>query len=104
MKITLSPTRRDQRLTLERQGDQLIVNGEVFDFGQLAEGATLPARAIKSPWFANGTVIARTNGDLALTIVLPHGEKAPQATLFPDPITVTKNGPIDLPAYSMEEN
>ena len=39
MNIIFLPMRRDDRLTLNRAGDTLIVNGTPFDFSSLPEGA-----------------------------------------------------------------
>ena len=100
MQITLSPTRRDTPLSLSRNGDTLTLNGEVFDFSPLPEGATLPPEAIASDWFAGP--VERVGGALRLTLVLPHGANAPQETLFPAPLTLTGNGPVALPPYELE--
>ena len=100
MQITLSPARRDTPLTLSRQGDALTINGEVFDFTPLPEGATLPREAIASDWFAGP--VERVGGALRLSLVLPHGANAPQETLFPAPLILTGNGPVILPPYEVE--
>lgn len=84
-----------QTLTAERQGETLIVNGTTFDFSQLAEGETLPRSAINSEWFAGD--VTRINGELHLTLLFPHGPNASEAERFPEPITVTEDGPIQLP-------
>ena len=67
MQITLSPARRDTPLTLSRTGDALTINGEVFDFTPLPDGATLPREAIASDWFAGP--VERVDGTLHLTLV-----------------------------------
>jgi hypothetical protein len=100
MQITLSPTRRDTPLTLSRQGDALTINGEVFDFAPLPEGATLPREAIASDWFAGP--VERVDGALRLSLVLPHGANAPQETLFPAPLILTGDGSVTLPPYEMD--
>jgi len=100
MQITLSPTRRDTPLTLSRQGDALTINGEVFDFTPLPEGATLPREAIASDWFAGP--VERVDGTLRLSLVLPHGANAPQETLFPAPLILTGDGSVTLPPYEMD--
>lgn len=98
MQIELSPSRRDDTLALEKQGDTLIVNGEPFDFSELGEGETLPRDAIGSGWFAGD--VSRISGELKLTILLPNGPSASEAERFPEPITVTEDGPIALPGDS----
>ena len=101
MHITLSPMRRDETLTLERQGDALILNGELFDFSPLPEGATLPVEAIPSDWFAGP--VQRDGGQLQVMLVLPHGPNAPQNTRFPAPIDNPPAGGIALPPYAIED-
>lgn len=100
MHITLSPQRRNVALILSKLGDILTLNGEIFDLSPLPEGATLPAEAIHSDWFAGD--VSRIDGALTLTLVVPHGQNAPRDTRFPKPISVTKDGPIDLPAYDVQ--
>ena len=95
MQITLTPQRRDDTLTLVRSGDVLTINGEAFDFTAIPEGGTLPRDAVACDWLAGD--VTRSGGVLHLTLVLPHGADAPQATLFPAPLTLTGDGPVVLP-------
>ena len=95
MKIKLSPVRLDESLAVTRTGDVLTINGQPFDFSQLPEGATLPAEAIESEHFVGP--VERINGELHLTLRLPHGPNPSQAVAFPQPITVTADGPVMLP-------
>lgn len=95
MLITLSPVRMDETLTASLAGDTLTLNGEAFDFSQMPEGATLPAEAIASDHFAGP--VERINGELHLTLRLPHGANPPQHVAFPQPIHVTEDGPVALP-------
>ena len=95
MHITLSPVRLDETLTASLAGDVLTLNGEAFDFGPLPEGATLPAEAIDSEWIVGP--VSRIDGDLHLTLRLPHGPNPSQAVAFPEPIHVTEDGPVALP-------
>lgn len=95
MHITLSPVRMDETLTASCIGDVLTLNGVPYDFGPLPEGATLPAEAIDSPWFAGP--VSRIDGDLHLTLRLPHGPSPSRAVAFPEPVHVTQDGPIPLP-------
>lgn len=101
MKITLSPARKDEILTVFKSGDALTLNGEVFDFGPLDEGETLPADAIESEWITGD--VTRTDGVLRLTLRLPHGANAPEETRFPEPIIDPPDGEIALPPYSNPE-
>lgn len=100
MKIKLSPCRMDEQLAATVDGDILTVNGVALDFSPLQEGETLPHGAINTQWIASD--VTRINGELHLTLVLPHGAHAPQKTRFPvaydQPMTVTK-GKVFLPPY-----
>ena len=95
MQITLTPQRRDGTLTLVRSGDVLTINGEAFDFTVIPEGGTLPRDAVACDWLAGD--VTRSGGVLHLTLILPHGADAPQATLFPAALTLTGDGPVTLP-------
>ena len=99
MQIAFSPVRRNETLTLHRAGDVLTINGEAFDFGPLPDGATLPREAIDSDWFAGP--VERIDGLLHLTLVLPHGPHAPEATRYPAPVVLTGDGPVALPPQSL---
>lgn len=95
MHITLSPVRLDETLTASLAGDVLTLNGESLDFSQLLEGATLPSEAIDSEWIVGP--VSRIDGELHLTLRLPHGPNPSQAVAFPEPIIVTEDGPLELP-------
>lgn len=95
MKIDLSPQRRDDTLEVSRTGDTLTLNGETFDLSQVGEGDTLPAVAIKSGWFTGP--VTRTNGELALTLLLPMPFNYSPAQAFPEPLTLNCDGPVTLP-------
>ena len=95
MKINLSPTRSDRALGITKTGETLTINGVPYDFSQLPEGATLPREAINCQWVCGD--VERINGELVIPILLPHGPNASEAARFPEPITVTEDGPIVLP-------
>mgnify|MGYP006976780472 CR=1 FL=1 len=95
MHISFSPMRRDDELTVIKTGDILTINGKTYDFGPLAEGATLPREAVDSEWIVSD--VERIDGKIHLTLILPHGPNPPQEVAFPDPITVSTDGPITLP-------
>lgn len=96
MLITLSPMRRDDRLSLHRAGDVLTVNGRMHDFSALPEGGTLPQAETGCDWLVSD--VTRQEGVLRLTLILPHGARPPADTLFPAPILLTADGAVDLPA------
>lgn len=101
MNITLSPVRVDAELSIVIKGETIIVNGEAFDFSPLLEGATLPGSAILSEWFTGDA--ERKNGNLSVTIRLPHGANAPEKTRFPTPLEIDANGPVELPPFDESE-
>ena len=95
MKINLSPQRRDDTLTVIKQGYTLTINGTAYDFSQLPDGGTLPADAVDCE-FVIGSV-SRVNGELELTLLLPHGANASAAARFPKPIINPADGELELP-------
>ena len=96
MRINFSPSRKDVRLTLYVEGDTVKVNGELFDFSPLPEGSTLPCTAIDSNWFVGD--VYRKDGDIHISVILPHGIDAPYETRFPQPVTCER-GEVPLPPY-----
>jgi len=95
MKINLSPQRRDDILSVAKQGDVLTINGTEYDFTDLPDGGTLPADAIDCE-FVIGSV-DRVDGGLELTLLLPHGADASEAARFPEPIINPADGEVRLP-------
>jgi len=95
MNINLSPQRRDDALTIIKNGDVLTINGTEYDFSQLPDGGTLPADAVDCE-FVIGSV-ERVNGELELTLLLPHGANASEAARFPEPIIDPADGEVELP-------
>ena len=101
MHITLIPVRLDTMLTLHRIGDVLTINGVSYDFGPLSEGAILPRAAVGCDWLASD--VERIGGVIHLTLILPHGANASEATRHPAPLLLTANGAVTLPAHDTEE-
>lgn len=101
MHITYTPVRRDGRPVIERLGDALVIDGETFDFSGVPEGATLPPEAVASEWIAGP--VTRQGGELRLTLMLSHGPRAPQETLFPAAAIMSGNGPIPMPPHDAPE-
>lgn len=101
MQISFSPQRRNEPLQLSKTGDVLTVNGVSFDFSIVPEGATLPVDAIDSGWFA--APVERVEGELHVSLILPHGPNPSQAVAFPQPIIVNEDGPIAVPS-DLEED
>lgn len=82
-------------MSVSREGETLIVSGVSFDLSPLSEGSVLPAEAISSEWFEGELV--RIEGQLHLTLRLPVPPNAKGSVSFPDPVRVTKDGPVRLP-------
>ncbi|MBT3142921.1 hypothetical protein [Falsiruegeria litorea] len=97
MRLSFSPVRRDDQYELVKIGDTLTINGEAFDFSPIPEGATLPRAAVDCDWLASDVV--RIDGVLHLTLMLPHGPRAPQETLFPTSMEPV-DGKITLPSFN----
>lgn len=91
MLITLAPMRSDETLEAARRGDVLVLNGEAID---LAAGET-------SRWIVGQP--RKKGGTWSLTLILPHAADAPEETLFPKPLAVREDGPVDLPPRSAPE-
>ncbi|MDF8330588.1 hypothetical protein P5G63_19695 [Aeromonas salmonicida] len=100
MMIKLSPVRADESLTAYVDGDALSVNGELIDFSLLPDGGYIPPDAISSKWIIGG--VFRREGDIHLTLALPHGACAPRETRFPvayDVPMMVDYGSVPLPPY-----
>ncbi|MCX4037769.1 hypothetical protein OR604_16405 [Aeromonas caviae] len=100
MKIKLIPIGGPEQLTARVDGDILTVNGVSLDFSPLPEGGMLPNAAISSLWVFGD--VRRVDGEVYLTLVLPHSNDAPHETRFPAaydvPMTVV-DGLVPLPPY-----
>lgn len=88
MKITLSPIRIDTPLTALRKGDVLILNDISYDL----------AKGDDCPWLVDPAM--QIKGVWQVTLLLPHAADAPEETLFPKAITLTRDGPVPLPPHA----
>ncbi|GGB00792.1 hypothetical protein GCM10011491_31230 [Brucella endophytica] len=95
MRISLSPQYRADTLTVVRSGDVLTISGEPYDFSSLPDGATIPAGTIPCKFIVGP--VERIDGEINLTLLLPHGASPSQAVAYPEPITVTADGPVAIP-------
>ena len=95
MLINLSPIRSDKILSISKTSDTLTINGAPYDFSQLPNGATLPKEAIDCEWIVSD--VNRVNGEIELTILLPHGANASHEARFPEPIIKNDDGQVVLP-------
>ncbi|WMT90172.1 hypothetical protein [Pelagibacterium sp. H642] len=99
MRITFSPDRpavgRPQTLEVHKQGDVLTINGEVFDFSDLPEGATLPRSAVRCSSLARD--VERIEGRVHLTLFLPHGPYPSDTVAFPQALESPPDGVLTIP-------
>lgn len=102
MRISFSAQRRDDVLTLERTAtDRLKINGELFNFGPLTEGDILPSGSIPCEWIVGS--VERVDGEIHLSLLLPHGSSPDAHVAFPAPIIDPPLGVIDLPFSTWSE-
>lgn len=95
MRISFSPMRRDDTLTVTKSGDVLTINGDAVDLSVIPDGASLPAGAVDNE-FVVGT-IERIADDLHVTLLLPHGPDPSHAVAFPADIINPADGPVVVP-------
>lgn len=98
MNIQFNTARYDTDLVVEKAGETVILNGEVFDFTALPVGATLPVSAINSIWFG-GDVHRDDAGVLHLTLIRPYGYHATEERRTPVLMTDLPDGVIPFPPY-----
>ena len=95
MNITLNPQRRDDSLTVSKQGNTLTINGTAYDFSIIPDGTTLPASAVDCEYITGN--IERINGVLHIPLILPHGPNPSQEVAFPAPLINPPDGALELP-------
>ena len=96
MRISFSPQRREDCLKLEKGiGDRIRINGDLLNFDPLNDGDMIPADDIPCDWIIGP--VEKVDGEVRLTIRLPVGPNPSQAVAFPEPITVSAEGPVATP-------
>lgn len=100
MHISFSPQRRDGALAVIKDGDKLRINGELFSFIGLPDGATIPAGEVPCEWIAGP--VERIDGVIHLTLILPHGPSPSQAVAFPADLIDPPDGPLAIPQDAQE--
>lgn len=93
MHITLVPQRRDDTLDVEVTGKRIRINGDLFNFNGLNDGDVVPA--VPCEWIVGP--VECVDGEIHLSLILPHGPNPPQHVAFPEPIIATTDGPVELP-------
>ena len=98
MIIIFSPQLRNDTLTLAKQGDALTINSVEIDFSPLESGTKLPPEVCQT--YSPFLLAAQRNedGELELTILLPHTSNASEAARYPQPIVNPSNGQIQIPS------
>lgn len=100
MRISLSPQRRDDTITVSKAGDVITINGEAFDFSSLPDGGTIDAGDIPCEWITD--TVERVGDDLHLTLLMPHGPNPSPLIAYPMPLIVTTDGPVAIPGQTVE--
>ncbi|USY23936.1 hypothetical protein NIZ92_11435 [Alcaligenes sp. 1735tsa3] len=104
MKIILSPQVRSgdlEVLRLERQGSVLVLNGEPLELSFMGPGDHLPAGAIDHPLLLGAEIKCTAEG-LEIDGLLFHidAQQTDPAACFPDPVIITHDGVVALPAQT----
>lgn len=97
MQISLSPQRRDDTLSVSKAGDTLTINGDELDLSILPDGATIESEQARALHPTIAGPIHRIDGEIHITLFLPHGPNPSASVAFPAPIIDPPDGPIDLP-------
>ena len=95
MTFYLRPQERVDTLSITKTDDVLIINGTKFDFSQIPDGGLLPRDAVDCEWIVSD--VERVDGELVLTLLMPHGANASEAARFPEPLTNVPDGEVEFP-------
>lgn len=101
MHIEFSPQRRQGVLEVIKNGDKLRINGDLFSFVSLPDGATIPSGAVPCEWIVGP--VDRIDGEIHLTLILPHGPDPSKKVAFPDPLISPPDGKLAIPADPIKE-
>lgn len=105
MRISLSPQGPEEPISVSVNGDTLTINGDTLDLSVVTEGAEIEGSLAESlhPLIA-GKPIYRQAGELHLTLRLPLPLDCTDLWMcFPEPLTITGSGPVDLPFATYSE-
>lgn len=91
----------DKRLLLEKTGDRLRINGELFNFDTLPDGATIPEGVIPCADIIGP--VERIDGEIHITLKLPHSKLPERSQSFPEPLVDVPDGVVDVPADTVFE-
>lgn len=93
MKINFNPQRDDADLVVSVAGDVITVNGEIFDFSSIPDGASLPSAAVNGGYFSGD--ISRNSGEIELTLIFPHKANAATVITYPASVSITSGTVVD---------
>ncbi|WP_052731799.1 hypothetical protein [Devosia geojensis] len=96
MRIMLSPQRSDAQLVVGKSGDVLTINGDVLDLSALAAGDSITGASDLHPFLLRD-IDRSIDGEIELTLRLPHGPTPEPYMAFPDTLEAVPDGPVDLP-------
>ncbi|MEZ5796712.1 MAG: hypothetical protein R3D63_03995 [Paracoccaceae bacterium] len=100
MHIELIPIRMDATLEAHLAGEVLTLNGQAVDLSAVTEAEPLAAETLGCPWICGE--VTRRDGEIRLSLLLPHGADAPEEMRFPAPISRRRTGPLPLPCPPAE--
>jgi hypothetical protein len=101
MKVAFTPQRRQGSLKVVKDGDKLRINGALFSFISLPDGATIPYGNVPCEWIAGS--VERIDGEIHLTLILPHGSNPSQAVAFPETLADPEDGDLLIPSDPVVE-
>jgi len=95
--IKLFAVLMDGELTASLKGERLTVGEDVLDLSMIPDGYQVHSNDIECKWLAPMSVIERNNGVLSLTLKLPVTPDSPESMRNPEPLAVTRDGPVSIP-------
>lgn len=98
MRISFTPVFSDgpERLVLEKTGDRLRINGELFNFNTLPDGGTIPDGIVPCGYIVGP--VERIDGEIHISLLLPHNMQPSHSQAFPLPMDDVPDGIVDVPA------
>lgn len=90
-----------QKISLERSGTILKINQEELDLSFMSPGDVLPAGAIEHPLLKQASV-TRHADSVEIDQLLFHiaADQTDSSACFPEPIVISEDGVVALPAQS----
>lgn len=101
MIIKFSPVRADESKKIKSislSGNDLHINEAVIDLSLLIDTRATDEEGNLLNELENEYILS-CDSDFNLTVMLPHGIKAPESTRFPDDLIDVQDGEIQTPIY-----